>query len=129
MPQGEWEVLGVFLPQLFEWRFLNVFLKQKYIRLVREKLTIFSYRQYIIGIVIYSSFLGCTLLRDRSWHLRDICSNVTVILRRNHAALQRCRDVNVAIATTALPVARLLRDFRITRWVLPPSCATFRGKI
>jgi len=50
--------------------FLSVFLKQKCIQLVREKLTIFPHRQYINGIVIYS-LLRFTLLRDRSWHLRQ----------------------------------------------------------
>jgi len=57
----------VFSPHWFEWRFGP--LKQKCIWLVREKLTIFPHGQYINGIVVYSSFLRCTLLRDQSWNL------------------------------------------------------------
>ena len=35
---------------------LSVVLKEKCIRLMREKLTVFTYRQYIDGIVIKCSF-------------------------------------------------------------------------
>jgi len=70
-PSGR-KVLGIFsttgLNGVFE-----CILKEKCIRLVREKWTVFSYGQYITGSVIYSSFLRCTLLRDRNWHLREIC--------------------------------------------------------
>jgi len=38
--------------------------KQKCIRLVHEKLTIFPYQHFINGIVTYSSFLKYTLLRE-----------------------------------------------------------------
>jgi len=61
VPQGEREVLRLFLPHWFEWCFeciLSVFLKQKCIRLVREKLTIFPHGQYINGIAILASQLG-----------------------------------------------------------------------
>jgi len=34
-------------------------------------------------------------------------------LRRNHATLQRYRKVNVAVATTALPIARFLHSLAI----------------
>ena len=61
VPQGEGKVFwgGEVLPIRFNG-LLSVFFKQKCIRLVHKKLTIFSYRQYIIGIIIYSSFLKYT---------------------------------------------------------------------
>jgi len=40
---------------------------------VREKFIIFPHGQYSNGVIIYSSFLRYTLLRDRSWHSREIC--------------------------------------------------------
>jgi len=36
-----------------------------------------------------------------------------VVSQRNNASLQPCREVNVAIATTALPVARFLRSLAL----------------
>jgi len=58
-PQGQGDVLGVF--SLLVWTaFMNVFLKQKCIRLVREKLTIFLNGLYNNGIAIYSSNLRYT---------------------------------------------------------------------
>jgi len=71
IPQGEGDGLS-FFAYWFEWRF-KVYFKQTCILLVREKLMIFTYRQYISGNVVYSSFIRCTLLRDRSWHLQEIC--------------------------------------------------------
>jgi len=46
---------------------------------VRENFIIFLFGKYITGNVIYSSFLGCTLLRDQSWHFGEICTNVMMI--------------------------------------------------
>jgi len=39
--------------------------------------------------------------------------NVTVISRRNPVSLQLCHEVNVAIATIALPVVRFLHSLTI----------------
>ena len=47
--QGEEEVLWVLAP-LVSMCFNGVFVEQKYIRLVRDKLVIFTYGQYIIAI-------------------------------------------------------------------------------
>jgi len=51
----------------------GIFLTEKCIRLGREKFMIFPYGQYISGNVVYSFLIRCSLLRDRSWHLPEIC--------------------------------------------------------
>jgi len=120
MPQGKGR-FSVFSPQLVWRAFLSVFFKQKCIWLVCEKWTIFPYTQYINGIVILLCtlmyFILCTLMRDRRWHLREICFKVTVISRRNHASLQCCRKVNIAIVMIGLPVAWNLHSIAIYNWM------------
>ena len=56
----------------------DVLFAQKCIRLVREKLIIFPYGQYIIGIYVSLAFRGCTQVRGLCWGLRAIGENVTV---------------------------------------------------
>jgi len=46
---------------------------------MREMFTIFLYGQYINRIVIKCGFQKCTLISHQSWHLQEICQNVTVI--------------------------------------------------
>jgi len=45
----------------------SVFLAHKCIRLVREKLTVFPYAQYIIGIYVSLAFQRFSQVRDRCW--------------------------------------------------------------
>jgi len=54
------------------------YFKEKCIRLVREKLTVFPYGQYTIGIYISLTFRRYSHVRDQCWGLREICKNVTV---------------------------------------------------
>jgi len=68
--EKEW--FGVFFrPVGLNGVFWVYFIEQKCVRLMRENLTIFSYSQYVDGIIIHSSFFTRTLLRDRSWRLRE----------------------------------------------------------
>jgi len=45
-------------------------------QLIREKLTIFPYEQYIVGNVCSLAFQRNGQFRDRSWGLWEICKNV-----------------------------------------------------
>jgi len=60
----------------------DVLFAQKCIRLVRKKLIIFPYGQYVIGIYVSLAFRGCTQLCGRCWGLRAIGKNVTVDTRK-----------------------------------------------
>jgi len=62
------------LVQWFQWPNFQ----EKRIRLVREKLRIFPYAQYVIGIYISLAFQKYTPDRGRYWDLRVIRKNVTV---------------------------------------------------
>ena len=64
--------LGVFIWSTGLNDILSVFKTKKCIRLMREKF-ILLYRQYINGSVVYWSLLRSSLLRDRRWHLQEIC--------------------------------------------------------
>ena len=59
VPQGEGEVLGVFIPIG-----LNGIFFTEIIRLMRENLTIFLYGQYIVENI-------CSLVFGRNSHVRD----------------------------------------------------------
>jgi len=56
--EGKGWILGLFDPlsQWFQWRNFQ----EKCIRLVREKLRIFSYAQYTVGIYVSLAFQKCT---------------------------------------------------------------------
>ena len=69
MPQGKGEVLGIFCSHWLEWYIF----KQKCVRLMREKLTMFPYRQYIIGNVCSLAFQRNAQVQDQSWGLQEIC--------------------------------------------------------
>jgi len=88
VPQGK----GIFFvgvsPHWFEFRFLSVFLKQKCIRLVREKLTVFPYGQYIIQNRYLFLFLKMYFVTRSKFAFTRNLLNVVVISRRNHASLQ-----------------------------------------
>jgi len=53
---------SVFSPPIGFSGVFGVFLKQKCIRLVHEKLAVFPYRQYINGILIYRMLLSRSVL-------------------------------------------------------------------
>jgi len=46
---------------------------------VREKLTIFPYAEYIIGIGSSLAFQTYSQVRGQCWGLREICKNVTTL--------------------------------------------------
>jgi len=71
--------------QVAEWRIFKQTCTS--IRLVREKFKIFWYGQYIV-------------VQGRCWGLREICKNVTVILRKNHAKQQRQAATFYAMLTS-----------------------------
>jgi len=54
---------------------------------VHEKLIIFPYVQYIVGIYISLAFRRCTEVRGRCWVLRAIGKNVTVDTRKMDVSL------------------------------------------
>jgi len=49
---------------------------------MREKLIMFPYGQYIVGIYVSLAFRRYSQIRGRCWVLRDICKNVTVVTRK-----------------------------------------------
>jgi len=57
----------------------TVYLKQKCIRLMHEKLTIFPYKQCIFGISISLAFRKYSQVLGQWWGLQEICKNVTPI--------------------------------------------------
>ena len=63
------------VPRVFEWHIV----KQRCIRLVCEKLTIFPYGQHMGGNVFSLAFWRYSQVQDRSRGLQEICKNVTVI--------------------------------------------------
>jgi len=60
--------LGLFAPliQWFQWPNFE----EKRIRHVRERLRIFPYAQYIIGIYVSLAFQKCAQVQRRCWGLR-----------------------------------------------------------
>jgi len=71
----------------------DVLFAEKCIRLVCEKLTIFPYGQYIVGICVSLAFQRCTQVRGRCWGLTAIGKNVTLNTRKMaiHPTAQRTR--------------------------------------
>jgi len=63
VPQGKGTVLGDFRPIGFN----GIFFTQKCIRLMREKLTIFPYGLYIVGIYNSLAFQRFSQDRGRCW--------------------------------------------------------------
>jgi len=60
----------------FEWAEWCI-VRQKCIRFVREKLMIFPYGQYIVGIYVSLTFWLCSQVQDRSGVLGEMYKNVT----------------------------------------------------
>jgi len=57
----------------------GVFLKQKCIRLMLEKLKIFLYRQYIVENICSLAFQRNGQIHGQSWDLQENLKNVTVL--------------------------------------------------